>query len=117
MPASPYGFETDLLYLACLAALVLGGSGPLARSRGRRAPRARAAAVRHGGGIAMVEIIANATISVNRFLLNTPADRAIDATITSVEPRAFMARAGALWCESGHRATSALSLSSKSRSS
>jgi putative oxidoreductase len=24
------GFETDLLYLACLAALVLGGSGPLA---------------------------------------------------------------------------------------
>jgi putative oxidoreductase len=26
----PTGFETDLLYLACLAALVLGGSGPLA---------------------------------------------------------------------------------------
>src|SRR5580704_4772854 len=26
----PAGFETDLLYLACLAALVLGGSGPLA---------------------------------------------------------------------------------------
>ena len=26
----PPGFETDLLYLACLAALVLGGSGPLA---------------------------------------------------------------------------------------
>jgi putative oxidoreductase len=25
----PPGFETDLLYLACLAALVLGGSGPL----------------------------------------------------------------------------------------
>jgi putative oxidoreductase len=24
------GYETDLLYLACLAALVLGGSGPLA---------------------------------------------------------------------------------------
>ena len=23
------GFETDLLYLACLAALVVGGSGPL----------------------------------------------------------------------------------------
>ncbi len=26
----PPGFETDLLYLACLAAFVLGGSGPLA---------------------------------------------------------------------------------------
>ena len=26
----PPGFETDLLYLACLAALVFGGSGPLA---------------------------------------------------------------------------------------
>src|SRR6516164_2903060 len=26
----PPGFETDLFYLACLAALVLGGSGPLA---------------------------------------------------------------------------------------
>src|SRR5246127_4306421 len=25
----PPGFETDLLYLACLVALVLGGSGPL----------------------------------------------------------------------------------------
>ena len=29
----PPGFETDLLYLACLAALVLGGSGPLAIER------------------------------------------------------------------------------------
>jgi putative oxidoreductase len=26
----PPGFETDLLYLACLATLVLGGSGPMA---------------------------------------------------------------------------------------
>lgn len=26
----PPGYETDLLYLACLVALVLGGSGPLA---------------------------------------------------------------------------------------
>src|SRR5215468_3983099 len=26
----PPGFETDLLYLACLASLILGGSGPLA---------------------------------------------------------------------------------------
>jgi putative oxidoreductase len=26
----PPGYETDLLYLACLAALVAGGSGPLA---------------------------------------------------------------------------------------
>jgi putative oxidoreductase len=31
----PPGYETDLLYLACLAALVLGGSGPLALD-GRR---------------------------------------------------------------------------------
>jgi putative oxidoreductase len=36
----PPGYETDLLYLACLAALVLGGSGPLSidgfiRKRGR----------------------------------------------------------------------------------
>jgi type IV secretory pathway TrbL component len=43
----------------------------------------------------MVVIIAIATIRVNRFLLNTPADSAIDATITSVEPRAFMALASA----------------------
>src|SRR5258705_1797421 len=39
----PPGFETNLLYLACLAALVLGGSGPfsldgaVARFRGKRA--------------------------------------------------------------------------------
>jgi putative oxidoreductase len=26
----PPGYETDLLYLACLAALVFGGSGPFA---------------------------------------------------------------------------------------
>jgi putative oxidoreductase len=26
----PVGYETNLLYLACLASLVLGGSGPLA---------------------------------------------------------------------------------------
>jgi putative oxidoreductase len=38
----PPGYETDLLYLACLATLVLGGSGPfavdglLARLSGRR---------------------------------------------------------------------------------
>lgn len=25
----PPGYEVDLLYLACLAALVLGGSGPI----------------------------------------------------------------------------------------
>ncbi len=29
----PPGYETDLLKLACLAALVLGGSGPLSRDR------------------------------------------------------------------------------------
>ena len=42
----PPGFETNLLYLACLAALVLGGSGPLSdrRSSGK-APRSRASFV------------------------------------------------------------------------
>lgn len=36
------GYEADLLYLACLAALVLGGAGPLAvdAARARRASRA-----------------------------------------------------------------------------
>lgn len=40
------GYETDLLYLACLAALVMGGSGPfaldglLAKVRARRGTRA-----------------------------------------------------------------------------
>jgi putative oxidoreductase len=49
------GYETDLLYLACLAALVVGGSGPFAvdglRARLRRAGnvlvRYRAAARSH----------------------------------------------------------------------
>ena len=52
----PPGYETDLLYLACLAALVLGGSGPLA-SGGllakprvlRRAPEASAGGRGPGG--------------------------------------------------------------------
>ena len=37
------GYEADLLYLACLAALVVGGSGPFAvdAARARRAPRAK----------------------------------------------------------------------------
>jgi putative oxidoreductase len=37
----PPGFETDLLYLACLAALVVGGPGPLAIDRlmANRLPR------------------------------------------------------------------------------
>ena len=29
----PPGYETNLLYIACLAALVLGGSGPMAIDR------------------------------------------------------------------------------------
>jgi putative oxidoreductase len=36
------GYETDLLYLAALAALVLGGSGPLALDRLFRRPRGQA---------------------------------------------------------------------------
>jgi len=34
----PPGYETDLLYLACLAALVLGGPGPFAVDRLRTRP-------------------------------------------------------------------------------
>jgi putative oxidoreductase len=33
----PPGYECDLLYIACLAALVLGGSGPLSLTRRREA--------------------------------------------------------------------------------
>jgi putative oxidoreductase len=35
----PPGYETVLLYFACLAALILGGPGPLAIDNLRRAPR------------------------------------------------------------------------------
>jgi putative oxidoreductase len=56
----PPGFETDLLYLACLAALVLGGSGPLAidsvlakrRERMRPSSRAESSASCRGAGAA-----------------------------------------------------------------
>jgi putative oxidoreductase len=40
------GYEADLLYLACLAALVLGGSGPFAVDAWRVRFRARSAAPR-----------------------------------------------------------------------
>ncbi len=50
----------------------------------------RLSAQRSIGGIAMVVITAMATIRVKRFWLSTPIDRPIEATITSVEPRAFM---------------------------
>jgi putative oxidoreductase len=40
----PPGYETDLLYLACLAALVAGGSGPLAIGGDTASPRGGAAA-------------------------------------------------------------------------
>src|ERR1700750_323493 len=42
----PPGFETDLLYLACLAALVLGGSGPWAVDGFLK--RRRSSALTHG---------------------------------------------------------------------
>jgi hypothetical protein len=42
----PPGYETDLLYLACLAALVAGGSGPLAIG-GDIASRQRGPAAAH----------------------------------------------------------------------
>ena len=48
----PPGFETDLLYLACLAALVLGGSGPLAidglLARHRKLPASAAERTKSG---------------------------------------------------------------------
>jgi len=52
----PPGFETDLLYLACLAALVLGGSGPFAlgglpaKRREISRPPSRAGAVSRPSG-------------------------------------------------------------------
>jgi putative oxidoreductase len=42
----PPGYEVNLLYLACLAALVLGGSGPLALERVLRRPAIRDAPAR-----------------------------------------------------------------------
>ena len=50
----------------------------------------RASAQRSIGGMAMVVITAMVTIMVKRFGLSTPMDRPMVATITSVEPRAFM---------------------------
>jgi putative oxidoreductase len=50
------GYETDLLYLACLAALVLGGSGPFALDRlwRRRSGTIPWLKRRHGRGVARV---------------------------------------------------------------
>ena len=53
----PPGYEVDLLYLACLTTLVLGGAGPfavdsiLARTRARRNKEIRAALVGQAGWI------------------------------------------------------------------
>jgi len=53
----PPGYEVDLLYLACLITLVLGGAGPfavdsiLARTRARRNKKIRAAPVGQAGWI------------------------------------------------------------------
>jgi len=44
------GYETDLLYLAGLAALVLGGSGPFALDQLVRRPRIRSTNRSHGNG-------------------------------------------------------------------
>ena len=56
----------------------------------------RASAQRSVGGIAMVVINAIATIIVNRFWLNSPIASPMVATMTSVEPRAFMPIASAV---------------------
>ena len=55
----------------------------------------RASAQRKVGGMASVVRIAMVTIIVNRFWLSAPIDRPMVATITSVEPRAFMPVASA----------------------
>ena len=52
--------------------------------------RKRPSAQRSIGGIDMVVTTAIATIVVNRFWFSTPIDNPIEATITSVEPRAFI---------------------------
>ena len=59
-----------------------------ARSSSRSGSRPKAQ--RSIGGIAIVVTTAMATIMVKRFWLSAPIDRPIVATITSVEPRAFM---------------------------
>jgi len=46
----PPGYECDLLYLACLAALVVGGSGPLAIDQlFRKQPRVKELSHEHRG--------------------------------------------------------------------
>ena len=55
----------------------------------------RDSAQRSVGGMAMVVMIAMATIMVKRFWLSAPIDRPMVAMITSVEPRAFMPQASA----------------------
>jgi len=44
------GYETDLLYIAALVALILGGSGPFALDRLIIRPRIANPAIRHGPG-------------------------------------------------------------------
>ena len=60
------------------------------RSRSSSVIGTRASAQRSIGGIAMVVTNAMATIMVNRFWVSAPIDRPTVATMTSVEPRAFM---------------------------
>ena len=50
----------------------------------------RESAQRSVGGMAVVVITAMVTIMVNRLGLSAPMDKPMVATITSVEPRAFM---------------------------
>ena len=65
---------------------------PLLLGLAERHPRQ---AQRSIGGIAMVVTNAMVTIMVNRFWLSAPIDSPMVATITSVEPRAFMPQASA----------------------
>ena len=53
----------------------------------------RAKAQRNIGGIAMVVMIAMVTMMVKRSCVSAPIERPMLATITSVEPRAFIAAA------------------------
>ncbi len=65
------------------------------RSRSALPSGTRARLQRSIGGIPMVVTNAMVTIMVKRFCVSAPMERPMLATITSVEPRAFMPQASA----------------------
>ena len=73
----PPGYETDLLYLACLAALVAGGSGPLAIGGDIASPRRGPAAA--GRGLTSATPSTPAVASTARTSLQAVTDPSQDA--------------------------------------